>query len=96
MKERKTVNELAAESGIHPTQISQWKRPLREGLPDLFFSRRGQGAREEQALPGELYQEIGRLKMELEWLKKKATPFDHRKARTDGAGAYRLQPPASV
>jgi transposase-like protein len=70
VKERKTVHELAAEYGIHPTQISQWKRQLLEGLPELFSSRRGKRAREEEALQEELYQEIGRLKMELEWVKK--------------------------
>lgn len=83
VKERQTVHELAAEYGIHPTQISPWTRQLLEGLPDLFSSRRGQGAGEEEALPGELSQAIGRLKMELAWLKTKAAPFDHRKARPD-------------
>jgi putative transposase len=71
VKERKTVKELAAEYGIHPPQISQWKRQLLEGLPELFSSRRGKRAREAEALQEELYQEIGRLKMELEWVKKK-------------------------
>lgn len=83
VKERKTVNELAAEYEVHPTQISQWKRQMLEGLPDLFSSRRGKGTRDEEALQGELSQEIGRLKMELAWLKKKAAQFDHRKARPD-------------
>ena len=83
VKERKTVHELAAEYEVHPTQISQWKRQVLEGLPDLFSSRRGTGARDEKALQGELYQEIGRLKMELAWLKKKAAQFDHRQARPD-------------
>jgi putative transposase len=72
VQERQTVNELAAEYEVHPTQISQWKRQWLEGRPDLCSSRRGKGARDEEALQGELYQEIGRLKMEVEWLKKKA------------------------
>lgn len=83
VKERQTVNELAAEYGIHPTQISQWKRQLLEGLPELFSSRRGKRAREGEALQEELYQEIGRLKMELEWVKKKAAQFNPRKTRAD-------------
>ncbi len=70
VQERQTVHELAAEYEVHPTQISQWTRQLLEGLPDLCSSRRGQGAGDEEALPGQLYQEIGRLKMELAWLKK--------------------------
>jgi len=74
VKERKTVNELAAEYEVHPTQISQWRRQLLEGLPDLFSSRRGKGARDGEALQGELSQEIGRLKMELAWVKKKSCP----------------------
>jgi putative transposase len=52
VKERKTVNELAAEYEVHPTQISQWKRQLLDGLPDLFSSRRGKGARDESPARG--------------------------------------------
>ena len=70
VKERQTVNEWAADYGVHPTPISQWKRQLLEGVADLFSSRRQKRAREGEVLQAELYQEIGRLKMELEWLKK--------------------------
>ena len=66
VKERRTVNEVAADYGVHPTQISQWKRQLLEGLLELFSSRRRKRAREEEVLQAELYQEIGRLQMELE------------------------------
>jgi transposase-like protein len=83
VKERRTVNELAADYGVHPTQISQWKRQLLEGLSELFSSRRRKRALEEEVLQAELYQEIGRLKMELEWLKKKVAPFNHSKTRDD-------------
>jgi transposase-like protein len=83
VKERQTVNELAAAYGIHPTPISQWKRQLLDGLPELCSSRRGKRAREEEALQEALYQEIGRLKMELEWLNKKAAQFNPRKTRPD-------------
>ena len=70
VKERRTVNEVAADYGVHPTQISQWKRQLLEGLSATICSRRRKRAREEEVLQAELYQEIGRLQMELEWLKK--------------------------
>ena len=83
VKERRRVNELAADSGVHPTQISPWKRQLLEGMSALFSSRRQQRAREGAVLQAELYQEIGRLKMELEWLKKKVAPFTHGNTRDD-------------
>ena len=83
VKERRTVNELAADYGVHPTQISQWKRQLLEGVAELFSSRRQKRAREGEVLQAELYQEIGRLKMELEWLKKKVAPCTHGNTRDD-------------
>jgi transposase len=56
---------------------------LLEGLSELFSSRRRKRAREEEMLGAELYQEIGRLKMELAWLKNKVAPFNHSKTRDD-------------
>jgi putative transposase len=66
------VNELAARFGVHPVQIAHWKKQALEGIPGIFNDRRGSQGRSEEALSGELYQQIGRLKMELEWLKKKS------------------------
>jgi putative transposase len=83
VKERRTVNEWAADYGVHPTPISQWKRQLLEGVADLFSSRRQKRAHEGEVLQAELYQEIGRLKMELEWLKKTVAPFTHGHTRAD-------------
>jgi transposase len=72
LKERQTVSELASQFSVHPTQIHQWKRQLLDGAEGLFASgepgRRRCGDEPEAA---ELYEQIGRLKMELEWLKKK-------------------------
>ena len=70
-----TIRELASETGIHPNQISDWKRQLlAEGAS--LFQRNGIGQqREQEALQAELYEQIGRLKMELEWLKKKGDRF---------------------
>ena len=67
----KTVNELATEYGVHPVQITQWKRALQEEAPRLFSSHRGRQEKEEEALKASLYQQIGQLKVELDWLKKK-------------------------
>lgn len=70
-KGRKTISELAGELQVHPTQISDWKRLLLEEGPSVF-QRNGIGhQREHEALQAELYEQIGRLKMELEWLKRK-------------------------
>lgn len=74
-KGTKTISELVSETGVHPTQISDWKRQLlAEGAH--LFQRNGNGQqREHEAIEAELYEQIGRLKMELEWLKKRtATP----------------------
>jgi len=71
-KGRKTISELASELAVHPTQISDWKRLLLEEGPSVF-QRNGTGLqREHESLQAELYEQIGRLKMELEWLKRKA------------------------
>ena len=70
-KGRKTISELASEMEVHPTQVSEWKGQL---LADgsSRFQRNGIGQqREHEALQADLYEQIGRLKMELEWLKKK-------------------------
>jgi putative transposase len=74
VKERQTVHEVAADYGVHPTPISQWTRQLLEGGAELCSSRRQKRAHAGEVLPAELYQEIGRLKMALEWLKKKLPP----------------------
>ena len=77
LKETKTASELASQFKLHPTQIHQWKRVAQDGLAELF--EKGASRRqfdESQARENELYQEIGKLKMELEWLKKKSAGLD--------------------
>ena len=71
-----TVNELASRYDVHPNQISAWKRQLMEGGTNLFNSKNGvREAQDQVALQADLYEQIGRLNMELEWLKKKAARF---------------------
>jgi putative transposase len=71
LRGERTINELAAEYGVHPVQVTQWKQVVLEGVPQLFSRRRGAKAKEEEALKAILYQQIGQLKVELDWLKKK-------------------------
>ena len=68
----KTVNEIAQEFGVHPTQVGLWKRELQEQASGIFDTRRGPKPVDQSADPERLYSEIGRLKMELDWLKKKS------------------------
>ena len=72
-KGHKTVAELASEHQLHPSQISQWKRQLLDDGEQLFRNDTSRQQREQAALETDLYEQIGRLKMELEWLKKKVT-----------------------
>lgn len=76
IKGERTVNELASEHGVHPTQISQWKRQLLDEGAEVFSGNGSHAQREQATMQAELYEQIGRLKMELEWLKKKAAQFD--------------------
>jgi len=68
----KTTAQLAAEYEVHVGQITAWKKQLLEGVPGLFEDGRGKRAAAEATSDQELYEQIGRLKMEVEWLKKKA------------------------
>ena len=73
VKERETVGELAKRFQVHPTQIHEWKRRLIEQAATVFER---DGVKPVEAVdPAELYEQIGRLKVELEFLKKKATQF---------------------
>jgi putative transposase len=71
----RTVNEIASEYNLHPNQVSSWKKQLLEDGPGVFNRSREWGRTVAAEQEAELYEQIGRLKMELEWLKKKAAPF---------------------
>jgi transposase-like protein len=71
VKERETVAQIAKRFSVHPTQVNQWKRKLFEDAAGLFERENG-SRRVEPFETTELYEQIGRLKMELDWLKKKS------------------------
>ena len=68
----KTINQIAQDHGVHPTQVGQWKKEILERAGSLFEGNRGPKPVNEYSEPGRLYGEIGKLKMELDWLKKKS------------------------
>jgi transposase-like protein len=73
VRERKTISEIAKQHDIHPTQIHQWRRQLLERAEEVFEDGRTKRIRDDgETSPQELYEQIGRLKMEIEWLKKKS------------------------
>jgi transposase len=72
VKGDRTVNELASHFGVHPTLIHAWKKQLLAGAEAVFANGAGAGTAETEARQAELFEQIGRLKMELEWVKKKA------------------------
>lgn len=79
---RKTIQEIAADHAIHPIQVSQWKKQLLEGASELFTRGKKSKVKEEgQAKEAELFQQIGRLQMELDWLKKGLSCSDTRELR---------------
>ena len=74
-KGMKTINQLASEHSLHPNVIGQWKRLLLDEGPEIFNNPSTRLHLQLQSREAELFEQIGRLKMELEWLKKKAAPF---------------------
>jgi len=68
----KTINEIAQEYGIHPVQVGQYKKQILAQASQLFEGKRGPKPVSEHCEPERLYSEIGKLKMELDWLKKKS------------------------
>jgi len=75
IKGQKTANEIAAEYGVHPTQIAQWKKQALDGLPELFSSGKSKQEHNEETLIASLYQQIGQLKVQVDWLEKKSKPL---------------------
>lgn len=66
-----TINEIAQKYGVHPVMVGQWKKEIVERAAALFEVKRGPKPVDDQNAPERLYGEIGKLKMEVDWLKKK-------------------------
>jgi transposase len=68
----KTISELASEFGVHANLISQWKRRLLDNVAQVFEEGPDESTREHEAVVEELHRQLGKLHVELDWLKKKA------------------------
>ena len=72
IKGLRTLNEIAGELGVHPAVLGQWKKQAMEGLSEVFARPHDNSGAEAEALVSRLYQEIGQLSVELDWLKQKS------------------------
>ena len=72
MRGQETSAELSSRYGVHGAQIGRWKRQLEEGAAAIFAGENDRAAKESEEFKDELYKQIGRLKVELEWTKKKS------------------------
>jgi transposase-like protein len=73
LKELKTINEIASQYEVHPTQVKQWKKQLQKEGADIFNEQAAKQSQAQAGMEANLYEQIGRLKMEVDWLKKKVT-----------------------
>ena len=71
IKGHRTLTEIASEAQVHPNLLMQWKKQLLESLPAVFADKRAKESQEHEEKEAQLYQQIGQLKVELDWLKKK-------------------------
>ena len=72
VKGQRTVQEIGSHYEVHPSQVAQWKKQLLEGAPDIFSSGHVHDELAAEQEKAELFQQIGQLKVELDWLKKKS------------------------
>lgn len=71
IKGNHTLTEIASDAQVHPNLLMQWKKQLLESLPVVFADKRAKENKEQEEKEAQLYQQIGQLKVELDWLKKK-------------------------
>jgi putative transposase len=73
VKELKTISEIASQHEVHPTQVKQWKKQLQEEGANVFGEKAAKAQQAQTEAEASLYEQIGRLKVENDWLKKKVT-----------------------
>jgi len=71
IKNQRTIGEIASEYGVHSSQIHKWKKHVLDELPIIFSDNRRKEQQDSEKLQDELYQQIGKLKVQLDWVKKK-------------------------
>ena len=76
IKGNRTIAEIASETGVHPNQIHKWRKQALDELSSIFSCGRQKREKDTEELESELYKQIGQLKVELDWLKKKSKLFD--------------------
>jgi len=75
VREDKTLSELSSEFGVHSNQIVRWKKELLARAEEVFSNEADKNSQDTEAREAELYRQIGQLKVELDWLKKKSGPY---------------------
>ena len=73
LREDKTLAQLASEFDVHPNQITEWKRQAIESLPEVFSRKKKRQQQDNQQLIDRLYQQIGELQVDVNWMKKKSS-----------------------
>ena len=76
IRAEKTLSQLGSQFKVHPIQIAKWRKTAVEQIPELFVDGRARKGRNGEDNSDALYEQIGRLKMELDWLKKKVGLLD--------------------
>jgi transposase-like protein len=76
LKSDKTINEISSLYSVHPNQVMNWKKQAVSAIPESFSAKRVRQEKDDEDLKAQLYQQIGQLKVELDWLKKKVGVFN--------------------
>ena len=90
IKNQQTTAQIASEYGVHPNQVSQWKKQVLDQLPQLFTNGRSKATADSDQLVDELYRQIGQLKVELDWLQKKRNVSIEQKRQLVEPGCHSL------